>query len=259
MFCVLTVFCCDRFLTRQFFERNYNMTQRLDVLEILALSARELSSFGEEVLSREEREKAEAEAQQVVMDRVTQDGKPPSALDIVALRIKQNTRRFSRKSTVKPKKAAPNHFVPVAGHFFFPLLNQYDRPRLSFDLLGEDAVLLERFVQTLAIVLYSAGNAPQFVQLSRAFWDFTFAIRLHVTSGTRRQLLFGLLMIVTFAPWDKLRAEFSNDLVETHAWLVGVFHDDPDAECRSMAAQVTNTIVDVFKEGNSGLFELAGE
>jgi hypothetical protein len=128
--------------------------------------------------------------------------------------------------------------------------------RLSFDLLGEDSLLLERLVQTLGIVLYCAGNAPQFLSMSRAFWDFAFAIRLHVGSAVKKQLLFGLLMIVSFGGKSKLREEFYQDMVETHAWLLGIFHDDPDPECRSMAAQITNAIVDIFKEGNAGLFDL---
>jgi telomere length regulation protein len=119
-----------RFLASQFFERNYNIAQRLDILEILALSARELSSFGDaddEFSSKEEKEAAEAE----VLERMAQSQKPLSQSDIIAVRIRQNTRRFSKKSLVKPKRTKVNQFAPVAGHFFFPLLNYYDRPRFA--------------------------------------------------------------------------------------------------------------------------------
>lgn len=226
------------------------------MLEVLALSAQELSSFAEENAVEPTSAELEREQQEIAM-KLAAVGRAPSQADIVALRIKNHTRRFSRRSTVKARRTKTNPFVPVSGYFFFPLLNHYDRPRLSFSLMGEDSFLLERLVQTLAIVMFSAGNAPHFLQMARAFWDFTFVIRLLTVTGVRRQLLFGLHLIVTLGRWDKLREEFYEDMLEAHAWLQQVFHDDPDLECRSLASQVTNTIVDIFRDGNMGLHELA--
>jgi len=249
-------FILGRYLGGQFYERNFNLAQRYDMLEVLSLAAKELSSFADENEVEPTAIERESE-QQEIEQRMAQAGRLPSQADLIALRIKNNTRRFSRKSEVKQRRTRANPFSAVSAYFFFPLLNHFDRPKLSFALLGEDSLLLERLVQTLAIVMYAAGNAPHFLQMARAFWDFALAIRLASVTGVRRQLLFGLSVVVTLGRRDKLREEFYQDMLETHAWLVGVFHEDPDLECRSLASVVTNTIVDIFKEGHLGLHDLA--
>ncbi|KAJ3043147.1 TEL2, telomere maintenance protein 2 [Rhizophlyctis rosea] len=98
-----------------FFEKNYSLGQRLDVLTCLATAAMELSALKDE---------PDPPAMSAISRSRTN---PPSATDIIAERIKAKTRRFSRKSLVPVKKAQANRFSDVAGAFLFPLLGGFQK------------------------------------------------------------------------------------------------------------------------------------
>ena len=115
-----------RYLGEQFYERNYTITQRLDILEVLSLSAQELSSFQ---VDESEDQDFDITLQEKLTHFYSSKGKIPSQSDIVALRIEEKTKRFSKKLSMKPKKTQSNKFGAVAGNFFYPLLSQYDTPK----------------------------------------------------------------------------------------------------------------------------------
>uniref|UniRef100_W5M613 Telomere length regulation protein TEL2 homolog n=1 Tax=Lepisosteus oculatus TaxID=7918 RepID=W5M613_LEPOC len=133
--------------------------------------------------------------------------------------------------------APPSRFAPVAGHFFFPLLRNYDRPQVTFDLLGSDHLLLGRLVHTLGLLMHLAANAPVATQMGRALLDFVWAVRYHVDQVVRRGVLFAVCAVFLSMPSQHLLAELSEHLLETRAWLTDVAEGDPDDECRSLAMQ----------------------
>jgi len=52
-----------------------------------------------------------------------------SPIKIIADRIEQHTRRFSRKSLIKKKVTKENKFCNCAKYFFFPLIGKFDCTR----------------------------------------------------------------------------------------------------------------------------------
>ncbi|KAI4879433.1 hypothetical protein NFI96_030913 [Prochilodus magdalenae] len=106
------------YLTTEFFSLNYSLRQRLDILEVLALAAQELS----------EPITAKGVASRPVPAAVTleQCGEVEHWRQVVEKRIQSKTRRIS-KGAAQPPEATPNRYAPVAGYFFFPLLRNYDR------------------------------------------------------------------------------------------------------------------------------------
>ncbi|RKO91407.1 telomere length regulation protein-domain-containing protein, partial [Blyttiomyces helicus] len=125
------------FLIEEFYEGKQSTGLRMDVLTCLALSAARLSAIPEEAPTR------------------TRHTAPAAPLDIVAERIKANTRRFSRKSLIAPAKTHVNRFAPVAGKFFFPLVGRFQSPSYSQRLFeGDTAILLvEKFLTTAGILV----------------------------------------------------------------------------------------------------------
>uniref|UniRef100_A0A673BYE7 Telomere length regulation protein TEL2 homolog n=1 Tax=Sphaeramia orbicularis TaxID=375764 RepID=A0A673BYE7_9TELE len=218
-----------QYLTTEFYSLNYSLRQRLDILEVLALAAQELSK----PTSNKSRPPITA-----VADLTPYPGdNPVHWRQIVEKRIQSKTKRLSKGATQTPAVASPNRYAPVAGHFFFPLLSNYDKPQVTFDLLGSDHLVLGRLIHTLGLFMHLAVNAPIAAQMGRALLDFVWAVRYHVDQTVRRGVLFAVCAVFISMPSQNLLVDLSDQLFETRSWLADVAEEDPDADCRSLAVQ----------------------
>ncbi|MBN3306405.1 TELO2 protein, partial [Amia calva] len=217
------------FLTSEFFALNYSLRQRLDILEVLALSAQELS----EPTPGKDRPSPRIQSIATTAPLDPCGSSPLHWRRVVEQRIESKTRRFGKARPSPPQlgynshstrpavSAAPNRFAPVAGHFFFPLLRNYDRPLNTFDLLGSDHLVLGRLIHTLGLLMHLAVNAPVATQMGRALLDFVWAVRYHVDPVVRQGVLFSVCAVFLSMPSRHLLSELSDHLLETRAWLGG--------------------------------------
>lgn len=214
--------------TTEFYSLNYSLRQRLDILEVLALSAQELS---EPITDKH----TGAQPIRAVMP-LEQCDDITHWRQIVEKRIQSKTRRISKGGT-QSVRAVPNRYAPVAGYFFFPLLRKYDRPQVTFDLLGGDHLVLGRLLHTLGLLMHLAVNAPIVSQMGRALLDFVWVVRFHTDQMVRRGVMFAVCAVFLSMPAENLLTELGDDLMETRAWLADVAENDCDADCRSLAVQ----------------------
>uniref|UniRef100_A0A3Q4AEX9 Telomere length regulation protein TEL2 homolog n=1 Tax=Mola mola TaxID=94237 RepID=A0A3Q4AEX9_MOLML len=230
----LTVTDCipvTQYLTTEFYSLNYSLCQRLDILEVLAMAAQELSKP-----VTEKRDPPAAVAPSPDMTPYPND--KPHWRQQVEKRIQSNTRHFRKGVSQPVLKPTPNRYAPVAGHFFFPLLRNYDKPQTTFDLLGSDHLLLGRLIHTLAVFMHLAVNAPVIAsQMGRALLDFVWAVRYHVDQMVRRGVLFAVCSVFLSMNNQNMLVDLSDQLFETRTWLADVAEGDPDADCRSLAIQ----------------------
>ncbi|KFM59235.1 Telomere length regulation protein TEL2-like protein, partial [Stegodyphus mimosarum] len=168
--CALIVECpilVAEYLTSQFCEKDYNIRQRLDILEVLAASSQILSRPDVKVSStnlpnpKEKFEVTTEKQWKVIID--------------------QRIEAKSRHITKTPRKPLPepqvNRFSAVAGYFFYPLLEKYDRQNNLLKLFGEDSYVLGRLIYTLGIIMHSASNIPLCDKMGRAMLQFLKSVR----------------------------------------------------------------------------------
>ncbi|KAI5106624.1 telomere length regulation protein TEL2-like isoform 1, partial [Silurus meridionalis] len=160
-------------------------------------------------------------------------------INFLIIKNKNYLKKTNKKNNgvSQPHKSTPNRYSPVAGYFFFPLLRNYDRPQVTFDLLGSDHLVLGRLVHTLGLLMHLAINAPVATQMGKALLDFVWVLRFHADQMVRRGVLFSVCAVLLSMPSEILLLELSDDLVETRSWLVDVAETDTDADCRSLAVQ----------------------
>uniref|UniRef100_A0A3B3XJ05 Telomere length regulation protein TEL2 homolog n=1 Tax=Poecilia mexicana TaxID=48701 RepID=A0A3B3XJ05_9TELE len=211
-----------RYLTTEFYSLNYSLRQRLDILEVLALAAQELS--------KPAADKVIAAASELTPYQSTSAA---SWRQEVEKRIQNKTKRISKGCAPPAAAAAPNRYAPVAGYFFFPLLRNYDKPEVTFDLLGSDHLVLGRLIHTLGLFMHLAVNAP----MGAALLDFVWAVRYHADQTVRRGVLFAVCSVFLSMPSQALMMDLSQQLLETRTWLADVAEVDPDADCRNLAVQ----------------------
>uniref|UniRef100_A0AAQ4PZ70 Telomere length regulation protein TEL2 homolog n=1 Tax=Gasterosteus aculeatus aculeatus TaxID=481459 RepID=A0AAQ4PZ70_GASAC len=220
-----------QYLTTEFYSLNYSLRQRLDILEVLTLAAQELSKPIAETRNPPMGVSGAPESTPYPGDN------PVHWREVVQKRIDSKTKRLRKGATQPPATATPNRYAPVAGHFFFPLLSNYDKPQVTFDLLGGDHLVLGRLIHSLGLLMHLAVNAPVILSMGCALLDFVWAVRYHADQMVRRGVLFAVCSVFLSMPSENLLVDLSDQLFETRTWLADVAEEDPDADCRSLAIQ----------------------
>ncbi|XP_021267803.1 telomere length regulation protein TEL2 homolog isoform X2 [Numida meleagris] len=220
-----------QYLTSQFYSLNYSLRQRVDILDVLVLAAQELSC------PKAPRKTKHSGAQNPCIQLLPENGSSKDWRRIVDERIKSKTRRFAKGQSQVEQPSGPNEFSSLAGHFFFPLIQNFDRPLSTFDLLGEDHFVLGRLVHTLAVLMYLAVNTMAVTAMGKALLEFVWALRFHTDSYVRQGLLSCVSSILLSVPAERLLQDVTEELLETRSWLEDVVEKDPDGDCRRLALQ----------------------
>ncbi|KAB1252083.1 Telomere length regulation protein TEL2-like protein [Camelus dromedarius] len=215
------------YLTTQFYALNYSLRQRMDILDVLTLAAQELSRPG----------RRQKPPQRGPPGPGPQPGSPatPAWQAVVEERIRSKTRRVSKGSAGQGPAADPNKFNSVAGYFFFPLIQLFDRPLVTFDLLGDDQLVLGRLVHTLGALMYLSVNTMVAVPMGKALLEFVWALRFHGDIYVRQGLLSAVSSVLLSVPAERLLADLPDELLEAQSWLADVAQKDPDEDCRTLA------------------------
>ncbi|NWX07976.1 TELO2 protein, partial [Caloenas nicobarica] len=220
-----------KYLTSQFYSLNYSLRQRMDILDVLVLAARELS------YPKSHGKTKHSGAQKPCIQLLPGSDSSKDWRRIVDERIKSKTRRFATGPSQGELASSPNEFSSVAGHFFFPLIQHFDRPLTTFDLLGEDHFVLGRLVHTLAVLMYLAVNTVAVTAMGKALLEFVWALRFHTDSYVRQGLLSCISSLLLSVPAQHLLEDMTEELLETQSWLGDVVEKDPDGDCRKLALQ----------------------
>ncbi|NWS98622.1 TELO2 protein, partial [Mionectes macconnelli] len=221
----------SKFLTSQFYSLNYSLRQRMDILDVLVLAAQELAC------PKFHGEPKHSAAQKPGIQLLPGSDSSKDWRRIVEERIKSKTRRFATGRCLVEAPSSPNQFSSVAGHFFFPLMQHFDRPLTTFDLLGEDHLVLGRLVHTLAVLMYLAVNTVAVTAMGKALLEFVWTLRFHVDSYVRQGLLSCISSLLLSVPAELLLTDMTEELLETQSWLADVVEKDPDGDCRRLALQ----------------------
>ncbi|XP_060696648.1 telomere length regulation protein TEL2 homolog isoform X1 [Hemiscyllium ocellatum] len=222
-----------QYLTTEFYAVNYSLTQRLDILDVLALAAQELSQP-----DSSQRATNESPSIQLLKSETSGAYNPSQQWKkIIEKRIENKTRRFTRGASRPAPEAVPNRLSPVAGYFFFPLIRNYDRPQTPFDFLAEEPLIMGRLIHTLAIIMYFSVNALVAIHMGKALLDFIWAVRYHTDAYVRQGTLFAVSSVLLSVPNNILLTEVPDELLEIRCWLADVAENDADEGCRRSALQ----------------------
>ncbi|XP_072168073.1 telomere length regulation protein TEL2 homolog [Diadema setosum] len=236
----LTVNCpveATEYLTREFYDRNYNIRQRMDILEVLAAAAQELSRPAEDPAPPPAKERRVELLEPMGGGGGDREGDAENWRNIVQRRIESKTRRFAKGPSKPAASPVVNRFAPVAGHFFFPLMKAYDRKLNTMDLLGNDFLLLGRLMYTLGVIMYAAQHAPVCRQMASSLLDVIWSLRYHTEQYVRQSLMFAVSMVTLSVPSHLLTTDFQGEIMECRCWLQDIVEKDPEPQCKALAAQ----------------------
>nr|XP_042707475.1 telomere length regulation protein TEL2 homolog isoform X8 [Chrysemys picta bellii] len=220
-----------QYLTSQFYSLNYSLYQRMDILDVLALAAQELSQ------PQASGKNKPCSTQSPCIQTVSGSDSSQNWRRIVDERIKSKTHRLAKGQSLVEPACGPNKFSSLAGHFFFPLIQNFDRPLVTFDLLGDDHLVLGRLAHTLAILMYFAIHTVAAATMGKSLLEFVWTLRFHTDSYVRQGLLSAVSSVLLSIPSERLLEDMTDEFLETQSWLEDVAEKDPDGDCRRLAWQ----------------------
>nr|XP_025043976.1 telomere length regulation protein TEL2 homolog [Pelodiscus sinensis] len=218
-----------QYLTSQLYSLNYSLRQRMDILDVLALAAQELSQ--PQVSGKTK----PCSAQHPCPQALPATGSSQDWRRAVDERIKSKTRYLAKGRCLAEPACGPNRFSSLAGHFFFPLLQGFDRPLVTFDLLGADHLVLGRLAHTLAALMHFAVRSVAATAMGKALLEFVWALRFHTDAYVRQGLLSAVSSTLLSVPSERLLEDMTDEFLETQSWLADVAEKDPDGDCRRLA------------------------
>ena len=233
------------YLTEEFFAPNYNLQQRMDMLNVLADAAQQLSAPTEISKTRAVPRKFSLPQ----ADSLKSLQSVPEWQKIVQERIEGKTKRISKGPSCPQPKGVVNKFAGVAGFFFFPLMKNFDLKVNTLDLLGDDTLVLGRLVYTLGIIMYSARETPIARNMGVTLLEFTWALKYHKEAFVRQALIFAQAMVAVSVPSSTLMSDAPGELFELHNWLKTTVESDTDVDSVKAALQTLVLLEEIFKNG----------
>ncbi|KAL7950713.1 telomere length regulation domain-containing protein [Trichoderma barbatum] len=204
--------------SRTFFEGDYSLSQRTQVLVAIGLSARELAGYDVSEYHASASfpsKRLPDKIEQLYLDSPKQgDATPPSqlkalpptALDTITqsltssflqpmaakaadastgpdiLKLQTFTARYKSKTKAKPRvRAIPNTTAAlIAESFFYPLTAHFQVALRSSRPVILNPALLALYLQTLGIIIHAAGPSTlSLPQLTTELWNLLLAVRIH--------------------------------------------------------------------------------
>ena len=233
------------YLGTEFYARNYNIRQRMDILDVLAAAATELAEPPKTTPGSSAADKQSSLS--LMSESASQHA---DWREVVRERIDAKTRHFGKGRQCPPSASTANRFASVAGLFFYPLLWHFDRPSdPCLDLLGSDHLVLKRLIYTLGVVMMAATGTPAAGRMSTVLLEFIRCCRHHVEAGVRGASLYAVCASLASMPSTAVLDDPAA-FTDLGDWLQNVLRQDADAECRHRATQALQLLNAAVKQIN---------
>ncbi|KAK9302469.1 hypothetical protein QLX08_005542 [Tetragonisca angustula] len=267
---------CAEFLCRQFYLEvdKYSVSQRLFFLDILAESARRLSTIpihenkedtvNEPKIKRRTRETSNKISLLINTEKSQQykilysddfdefeksEDKIENWQKIVDKRIELNTRRYAHST--KTPKTFKNKFGNVVSSFFYPLLYGFGKQDTCLNsglqiFTDQENILLIRFLKTLSTIMIAAQNCLLASKMGKEILELSWILRYHDEAKVRIAMIENIAAVVIAIPKHTIVNELFETIMEIRLWLLdlsqNVINGDHDKECRSLGAKVVSLI-----------------
>ncbi|XP_043263131.1 telomere length regulation protein TEL2 homolog isoform X1 [Colletes gigas] len=267
---------CAAFLCQQFYTEvnKYSISQRLLFLDVLAESARKLSSIPvnqnkqNTINTTKQKPRKNEMSNKVSLFINTEKSQQYNVLynddfeeferaetqivdwrEIVDKRIELNTKRYTHST--KSSKTFENKFANVAFSFFYPLLYNFGKQGTCLNsglqiFLDQENILLIRFLKTLSTVMVAAQNCLLAPKMGKEILELSWSLRYHDQAKVRVAVIESVAAVLISVSTNAIINELFVTIIEIRLWLLdlsqNVISGDHDKECRSLGARVVSLI-----------------
>ncbi|KAJ1920310.1 telomere binding protein [Mycoemilia scoparia] len=259
------------FMCNLCFDRELNLSQRELILAAISSTAMRLS--GTHMMNADN---SDSMGSQSLVELVEKTEKIQAKNDEEKTAIAPGKTTWKSKRLDIAKSSAQNSNINsdaqtwsrISGPaFFFPLISQFvyrsHHPDSKFDLRKE-AMLIPKYLSTLAIIVYTSGASIHQIKMDQEFWDMLLSFR-HFKELTQHadildNILFCLEILVSddrsSLSTETLAREFGSQLSVTFAWINDMVNNDvlnPNANHK--VARLLNRIGTIVNEHQNKILQ----
>ena len=216
--CNLNPMNLAHYLTEQIYDRNLSIVRKLEVLDMIVESARELSSL-EHHRSIEDTNKVKS------IQNIVRHSKPEYER-IIEERLKSKTKILC--SSHKLPLSTKNEFIQYVTYYFYPLINRFDRKDVTLKFEEDDYFVLGKLILTLAELLKSVSQTHLTRKMAIALVEFLNVFKHHPESYVRKAITMCIHSILTNVPNYFLFEELQPDLLSLRDFLLNLKQLDPE-------------------------------
>ncbi|KAJ2772576.1 telomere binding protein [Coemansia nantahalensis] len=178
--------------------------------------------------------------------------------DIAGTVVRRSRRLDIQKAGRSSLAPAQRQYASLVGPAFYsPLVAQYGRSDMSTESLDvrRDGGQLARYLNTVAVILHTAGAAPHLLAMNREFWELAKLVRRipapHIGESPPvvDALLFGIDVLLDPAralSTPTLAREFSADISDVLRWISSLAERDRlDASAQTHAARIVARLQEI--------------
>ena len=208
--CVVDPISTAKYLTTEFYAENMVICSRFDVLVCLERAGAELANIIESKTDVTQFSFPLAKNERVIKNTKVWE-------DVIKERLKLKTRIIS--SARKEVRISENIFGGIVGHFFYPLLYNFDKSIQTMDFFGKDVWLFCALLKTLGSLIIYAQGTIALRKMSSTLFDFLTAIKSVDNPLVKQGISFCVLCVLEVTPAYYLLPELSNQLNELSEFM----------------------------------------
>lgn len=201
---------CALYLGCEFYERNYNIKKRLDIIHTLGRAAIELS--GGDAVAR--------------------------------LSLPSATSKERNKNKSFPK----NEMKDLAGCFFFPLISGLRNPQPYLDLLGSDRFVLCELLRTLGLIISVTGQCEMSLKMIGCLMEVTWALLSHKDIEVQTACLEALNSGLESISDSVLFSLVCEEMTDLREWLALSIQNGKDRKCQYLAVKLAIRLDKCFSQ-----------
>ena len=217
-FCNLNPLSSAQFLTSQIYEQNLSIVRKLEVLDVLIESGKQLSSA-----------KSSIEDNKIKSIQNIVRHQKPEYERIIEERLKLKTRYLCPISSSKSAISFKNEFTQYVNHYFYPLINNYDKKDITLKFNEDDYFVLGKLLQALAELLKCVSQTHLTHKMAISLIDFINVFKNHHESYVRKSITICIHSILTNVPNYFLFEELQTDMLSFRNYLANLKQLDPES------------------------------
>ena len=237
--CVIDPVTTAKYLTSQFYSENLVICVRFEILVCLDKAAAEISNIIES-----KTDVTQFSFPLAKNDRVIKNTKVWE--DVIKQRLKLKTRIIS--SSRKEAKISENIFGGIVGHFFYPLLSNFDKSMRTMDLFGCDVWLFCAFLRTVGSLIIFAQGTIALRKMSSSLLEFLLAIKSVDNPLVKQGISFCILCVLEVTPSYYLLPDLSTQLEELGEFMRDTLVNVADENTAMLTNQTLHQITLLYKQ-----------
>jgi len=235
------------YLCKQFYEKNYTISQRSLILKIIQETGKKLSEI--------EQIRTKIEDQLFVSDDDDENEDEKEEEDswrsIINKRLKLKT-KYKIKNSSERKKIfyKENYFGNIVGHFFYPLIASIDKSTSHLSLIDgdNDHLLLCELLACLGRLCIYAQNTLPLVNMIKQYLQVLKSLQQHENPGVRHAVVYAYACCLVSINNRCHDEDLQMNFIELKQWLDYIIIKDTNTEVQKLARSVRRILLKTLQE-----------